>query len=179
MLSTRRRNEHGRINCSTTKIVLAIGTYPEVCRVPVKACFHTPLHRVPRARPRKIQLSLEQIPERRHHRARRSIERLIEAIDELQSRISVVRRHKRRRRSREAHRRRPEKERRHSARVSDDPVPLPIHILDAKARIEQRLIWICCRSRQIVVIESTTPLSFCAYVLIDEDEKLIRIRFHI
>src|SRR5271154_2217163 len=103
MLSASGRNEHWRVNRSTTKIVLAVGTYTEVCRVPVKACFRTPLHRVPRARPRKIQLSLEKIPKRRHPRARRSIERLIEAIDELQSRIAVVRRHKRRRRSRETH----------------------------------------------------------------------------
>ena len=63
MLSARRRNEHGRINRPTAKIVLAIGTDTEICRVPVKACFRTPLHRVSRCRPGKIQLSLEQIPE--------------------------------------------------------------------------------------------------------------------
>ena len=146
MLSSRGRNEHRRINCSAAKIVLAVRTYTEVCRVPVKASFRTPLHGVPRARPRKIQLSLEQIPERRHHRARRSIVRLIKAIDELQSRIGVVRGHKRRGRSRETHRCRPEKVRRYGPRVSDDRIALPVYILHTEARINQRLIRICCRS---------------------------------
>jgi len=63
--------------------------------------------------------------------------------------------------------------------IGDDAVPLPIHVLHAKARIEQRLIWICCRSRQIVVIESTKQLSFCANVLIDADRKLIRVRVYV
>src|SRR5258707_13484640 len=98
VLPRRKKNETGQISGPATKIVLAIGTCTEVCRVPVEACFHTPLHCVPRARPRKIQLSLEQIPEPRYHRAISPIERLIEAIDELQSRLGVVRSRKRRRR---------------------------------------------------------------------------------
>src|SRR5258707_11264336 len=111
VLPRRKKNETGQISGPATKIVLATGTCTEVCRVPVEACFHTPLHCVPLACPRKIQLSLKQIPEPRNHRARSSVESLIEAIDELQTRIGVGRRHKRRRRPRETQRRRPEKTR--------------------------------------------------------------------
>src|SRR5258706_4907311 len=109
--SHNKRNKTGKKRAPATKIVLATGTCTEVCRVPVEACFHTPLHCVPRARPRKIQLSLEQIPEPRHHRARSAIERLIQTIVELECRIGVVRGHKRRRRPCKTQRCRPEKAR--------------------------------------------------------------------
>jgi len=68
---------------------------------PGKACSTPHFTGVPRARPAKIPIVPGTNSRTRHHRARRSIERLIKAIDELQSRIGVVRRHKRRRRSRE------------------------------------------------------------------------------
>jgi hypothetical protein len=91
----------------------------------------------------------------------------------------VVRRHKRRRRPRETHRGRPEKAWRHCARVVDHPVSLAIHICHAEGGIEQRLVWICRRSRQIVVIESAKQLPLCAQFLIDANRELICIRDHV
>src|SRR6185437_3695296 len=76
MLATGGWNEHWRIDGSAAEVVFSIRAGSEICRVTIQPGFYAPLPGVPRGGQRKVDLSVEQVPECRHHRPRRAIERL-------------------------------------------------------------------------------------------------------
>ena len=179
MRAALRRNEDGRIDRASAEVVLTVWTGAEVGRVAIQAHFSADFENVACGRPGKVLSSLEEIAERRHHRARGGVECLVKAIGELERWIRVVRRGERRRRARDAQRRFPQKARRNGSRIGKDDVALPVHILHAEAGIDRRLIGIGRRSRKVVVVEAREELSLFSELLIQADRKLIGIGGHL
>ncbi len=170
-----RGDEFDGICCPAAKVVFAVRADAEVGRVSIEPCLDSGLERVAARRENDDLAALKEVSIGLHHRAGGGVERLEEAIDELDRWIGAIGCGKSGCGAGNAERRHENEAGRDVARPGADDIALPVDVRGAKGRINGRLVWIRGGAGQVVDVEACEELVFSAQGVVETEGKLIGV----